>query len=130
MKVTKGVHTRPRSKAVLVRGLDDHVWALMLSCWIMEPLDRPRMSEVIESLMRISASAGPRKYLEEPTAPPISGDGESRELDEDPYFARYEDTLHMLTVSPAPQDFHGKKRRKSINIPSLQRPRITRRVVR
>lgn len=41
---------RPITQEVMVRGLDDVMWALMVGCWARDPTARPTISEVCSQL--------------------------------------------------------------------------------
>jgi hypothetical protein len=51
IKKSRGVlPTRPKDEQVILRGLNDQLWDLLMSCWIAEPAQRPTISHVLERL--------------------------------------------------------------------------------
>jgi len=44
---------RPLDPAVVNRGLDDALWALLVRCWAQEPAERPSIVEVGKELGRM-----------------------------------------------------------------------------
>jgi hypothetical protein len=48
MRAAKGEHPlRPMQPQVLERGLDDNVWAILESCWSLEPTERPNFHDLL-----------------------------------------------------------------------------------
>jgi len=41
---------QPTDESVIIRGLDDKLWALLTRCWSQEPLERPDIYQVNKEL--------------------------------------------------------------------------------
>ncbi|KDQ08546.1 hypothetical protein BOTBODRAFT_564093 [Botryobasidium botryosum FD-172 SS1] len=53
-RIVAGQYDRPTDSHAIACGLDDNMWALALECWNRDPLERPSVSQVLESLRRMS----------------------------------------------------------------------------
>ncbi|KAJ7213167.1 kinase-like domain-containing protein [Mycena pura] len=53
IRVSKGEHPqRPEDTKVIMRGLDDNMWALLGLCWVTEPSERPTIQRVLDQFPR------------------------------------------------------------------------------
>ncbi|KDQ09602.1 hypothetical protein BOTBODRAFT_521874 [Botryobasidium botryosum FD-172 SS1] len=52
-----GHYDRPTDSDAIACGLDDEMWALILECWDLDPLERPSASQVVDRLRRMPEPA-------------------------------------------------------------------------
>jgi len=54
---------RPQDSSVMVRGLDDDMWHLMVKCWDMDPAQRPSARDIVLLLRNALNQRGPTPTL-------------------------------------------------------------------